>query len=135
MIKREAYMRQIRPFITGDLIKVLTGLRRSGKSVMLELIQAELKGQGISETQFVKLNFEDMGNASLCTAAALRDDVLNKISKINGKAYLFFDEIHEVMDWEKCVNSLRVELDCDIYITVSNAKLLSGELATFLAGR
>ena len=96
MIKREAYMRQIRPFIAGDLIKVLTGLRRSGKSVMLELIQAELKGQGISETQFVKLNFEDMGNTKLCTAVALRDEVLNKVSKISGKAYLFFDEKYVV---------------------------------------
>ena len=135
MIKRETYMSQIRPFIGNDLIKVLTGIRRSGKSVMLELIQAELADQGISETQFVKLNFEDMRNTHLCTAEALRDEVLDSVSSIAGKAYLFFDEIQEVTDWEKCINSFRLELNCDIYITGSNAKLLSGELATYLAGR
>jgi predicted AAA+ superfamily ATPase len=135
MIKRESYMSQIRPFINNDLIKVLTGVRRSGKSVMLELIQAELTAQGISEKQFIKFNFEDMRNTRLCTAEALRNAVLDSISLITGKAYLFFDEIQEVANWEKCVNSFRVEFDCDIYITGSNAKLLSGELATYLAGR
>lgn len=135
MIKREAYMSQIRPFIDNDLIKVLTGIRRSGKSVMLELIQAELTDQGISETQFVKLNFEDMRNTHLCTAETLHNEVSNKVSSITGKAYLFFDEIQEVVGWERCINSFRVEFDCDIYITGSNAKLLSGELATYLAGR
>ena len=135
MIKREAYMSQIRPFIAGDLIKVLTGIRSSGKSVMLELIQEELLGQGISKSQFVKLDFENMENLRLCTAAALRSEILERASHIEGKAFIFLDEIQEVEDWEKCVNSLRVELDCDIYITGSNAKLLSGELATYLAGR
>lgn len=135
MIKREAYMSRIRPFIGNDLIKVLTGIRRSGKSVMLELIQEELLVRGISEFQFVKLNFEDMRNAHFCTAEALREEVIRRISNISGKVYLFFDEIQEVTEWERCVNSFRVEFDCDIYITGSNAKLLSGELATYLAGR
>ena len=135
MIKRESYISQVRPFIGSDLIKVLTGIRRSGKSVMLELIQTELIELGVSENQFIKHNFEDMRNVHLCTAEALRDDVLKASSATSGKVYLFFDEIQEVADWERCVNSLRVELDCDIYITGSNAKLLSGELATYLAGR
>ncbi|MDR1329866.1 MAG: ATP-binding protein [Oscillospiraceae bacterium] len=135
MIKREAYMSRIRPFIGSELIKVLTGIRRSGKSVMLELIQEELIAQGISGSQFIRLNFEDMGNARLCTAEALHKEVTQRISHIEGKAYLFFDEIQEVSEWERCVNSLRVEFDCDVYITGSNAKLLSGELATYLAGR
>ena len=135
MIKREAYMSRIRPFIGKELIKVITGVRRSGKSVMLELIQDELVARGAKGSQFVKLNFEAMGNARLCAADALREEVLQRVSDIEGKAYLFFDEIQEVSEWEKCVNSLRVELDCDIYITGSNAKLLSGELATHLAGR
>ncbi|MDR1065697.1 MAG: ATP-binding protein, partial [Oscillospiraceae bacterium] len=135
MIKREAYMSRIRPFIGSELVKVLTGIRRSGKSVMLELIQEELIAQGISGSQFIKLNFEDMGNARLCTAEALHKEVAQRISRIEGKAYLFFDEIQEVSEWEKCVNSFRVEFDCDVYITGSNAKLLSGELATYLAGR
>jgi len=135
MIRREAYMSRIRPFIGNDLIKVLTGIRRSGKSIMLELIQEELTTQGNSSSQFIKFNFEDMGIARLCTAEALRKEVTQRISGIKGKAYLFFDEIQEVTDWEKCINSFRVEFDCDIYITGSNAKLLSGELATYLAGR
>ncbi|NLB43168.1 MAG: ATP-binding protein [Clostridiales bacterium] len=135
MIKRELYMKRIRPFIGSDLIKVLTGLRRSGKSVMLELIQEELINSGISGTQFISFNFESMSNAHLCTAKALHSEIIKRVSIFNGKSYLFFDEIQEVEQWEKCVNSFRVDLDCDIYITGSNAKLLSGELATYLAGR
>ncbi len=135
MIKRELYMRRIRPFIDTDLIKVMTGIRRCGKSVMLELIKQELKESGINPQQFISINFEDLNFAHLQTAKALRDAITKKASEIGGKVYLFFDEIQEVRDWEKCVNSLRVSLDCDICITGSNARLLSGELATYLGGR
>ncbi|MCD8362125.1 MAG: ATP-binding protein [Lachnospiraceae bacterium] len=135
MIKREAYMSRIRPFIGNELIKVLTGIRRSGKSVMLQLIQEELIENGIDPGQFISLNFENMSNAQLCSASALHEEIIHQAEKIGGKVYLFFDEIQEVTDWEKCINSFRVELDCDIYITGSNARLLSGELATYLAGR
>lgn len=135
MIKRETYMNRIRPFIGNDLVKVLTGIRRSGKSVMLDLIQNELADQGVSRRQMISLNFENMRNARFCTAEALRDEIMQRVSQIEGKVYLFFDEIQEVAAWEKAINSFRVELDCDIYITGSNAKLLSGELATYLAGR
>lgn len=135
MIKREMYMKRIRPFIGGELIKVMTGIRRSGKSVMLELIKEELVESGVNPVQFISVNFEDMGNIHLQTAKALHEEITRRASETDGKTYLFFDEIQEVKDWEKCVNSLRVTLDCDIYITGSNAKLLSGELATYLAGR
>ena len=135
MIKRESYMARIRPFIDGDLIKVWTGIRRSGKSVMLELIKDELRVRGVTEEQLVAFNFEDIRNAQLCTAEALHDELVRRAASIKGKIYFFFDEIQEVERWERCVNSLRVEMDCDIYITGSNAKLLSGELATYLAGR
>ncbi len=135
MIKRELYMKRIRPFINTDLIKVMTGIRRCGKSVMLELIKEELIESGVSSTQFISINFEDMRYAHLLTAKALHDEITQKASSIEGKVYLFFDEIQEVQDFEKCINSLRVSLDCDIYITGSNAKLLSGELATYLGGR
>lgn len=135
MIKRESYMARIRPFIDGDLIKVLTGIRRSGKSVMLELIKDELRARGVTEEQLVAFNFEDMRNAQLCTAEALHDELVRRAASIKGKIYFFFDEIQEVERWERCMNSLRVEMDCDIYITGSNAKLLSGELATYLVGR
>ena len=135
MIKRDLYMRRIRPFIGGELIKVMTGIRRSGKSVMLELVKQELLESGISAEQFISINFEDLRNAPLCSAEALHEEILRRAAALQGKVYLFFDEIQEVKNWEKCVNSLRVALDCDIYITGSNAKLLSGELATYLGGR
>ena len=135
MIKRELYMSRIRPFIGTDLIKVMTGIRRCGKSVMLELIQQELTESGVSRVQFISINFEDMGYSHLQTAQVLHDEITKRAKEIGGKVHLFFDEIQEVRDWEKCINSFRVSLDCDIYITGSNAKLLSGELATYLCGR
>lgn len=135
MIKREMYMSRIRPFIGTDLIKVMTGIRRCGKSVMLELIKEELKETGISPAQFISINFEDMNYEYLKTAKALHEEITKLASSIDGKVYLFFDEIQEVKDWEKCINSFRVSLDCDIYVTGSNARLLSGELATYLGGR
>lgn len=135
MIKRESYMKKIRPFINSDLVKVLTGIRRCGKSVMLYLIKKELLQQGVTPQQLISYNFENMSFARLCNAQALHDEIINKTQALTGKIYLFFDEIQEVKDWEKCINSLRIELNCDIYITGSNAKLLSGELATYLAGR
>ncbi len=135
MIKREMYMKRIRPFIGNELIKVMTGIRRSGKSVMLELIKEELIASGVSDSQFISINFEDMSYIHLLNATALHSYILSQTENIKGKVYLFFDEIQEVDSWERCINSFRVALDCDIYITGSNAKLLSGELATYLAGR
>ena len=135
MIKREMYMSRIRPFMGTDLIKVMTGIRRCGKSVMLELIKEELKETGISPAQFISINFEDMNYEYMKTAKALHEEITKLASSIDGKVYLFFDEIQEVKDWEKCINSFRVSLDCDIYVTGSNARLLSGELATYLGGR
>lgn len=135
MIQREMYMKRIRPFIGTDLVKVMTGIRRCGKSVMLNLIKDELKASGVQDVQMISFNFEVMSNAHLCTAQALHEEVLKRAAAIAGKVYLFFDEIQEVAQWEKAINSFRIELDCDIYITGSNAKLLSGELATVLGGR
>lgn len=86
-------------------------------------------------TQFISINFEDMRGSHLRTAEALHDEIMQRAKAINGKLYLFLDEVQEVTNWEKCISSLRVALDCDIYITGSNAKLLSGELAAYLGGR
>ena len=137
MTKRELYIEKIKPFIDKDIIKVLTGIRRSGKSVMLKLIMEELKQNKIDEKQFININFENLINIELTTADKLHEYILKKASEIKKKCYIFLDEIQEVKDWEKCINSLRVneEYDFDIYITGSNAKLLSGELSTYLAGR
>ena len=135
MVKRDLYLKRIRPFMNKDLIKVITGIRRCGKSVMLELIQQELMKDGIPAKAIFSYNFESMTLSHLCTAKALHQDVLEKTKGHTGKVYLFFDEIQEVHEWEKAINSFRVDMDCDIYITGSNSKLLSGELSTYLAGR
>ena len=135
MISREIYMKRIRPFINTELIKVFTGIRRSGKSVMLELVKNELKKSGVSDKNFLCINFEQFSNSELLDAKILHKRIVEFQKSADGKIYLFFDEIQEVEGWEKCINSCRVDFDCDIYITGSNAKLLSGELATYLAGR
>jgi len=130
MVIRETYLSKIRPFIGKDIIKVLTGIRRGGKSVLLEQIRDE-----INSPRTVFLNFEDLGNQHLCEYNAFHDYVCKKIGNSKEKFYLFFDEIQEVEGWEKAINSLRVKFDADIYITGSNSRLLSGELATYIAGR
>ena len=137
MIKRELYINKIKPFINKDIVKVLTGIRRSGKSIMLKLIMEELKKIGILEDQFITLNFEDLSNRYLNSALPLYEYILSKAQDKGKKYYVFLDEIQEVENWEKCINSLRVNenYNFEIYITGSNAKLLSGELSTYLAGR
>ena len=135
MIKREIYMQRIRPFINKDLIKVFTGIRRAGKSVMLELVKNELKESGIGEENFLCINFEQFSNSQFLDVESLYKKITDFQKNTKGKIYLFFDEIQEVDGWEKCINSCRIDFDCDIYITGSNAKLLSGELTTYLAGR
>lgn len=136
MIERKTYIEQIKPFINTNLIKVLTGIRRSGKSILLKLLVEEIKKMGINSEQIISLNFEDIKNKRLCTAESLNDFILSEAKK-GEKNYLFLDEIQEVENWEKVINSLRIqeEYNFDIFITGSNAKLLSGELATYLAGR
>ena len=128
-------MQRIRPFMNTELIKVFTGIRRAGKSVMLELVKNELKESGISEENFLCINFEQFSNSQYLDVQSLYKKIVDFQKNTKGKIYLFFDEIQEVTGWEKCINSCRIDFDCDIYITGSNAKLLSGELATYLAGR
>ncbi len=135
MIQRKLYMNRILPFIDTNLVKIITGIRRSGKSIMLQLIQQELEKRGIPRDHLISYNFESLAFAPLCTAQALYQEVVERTKGLSGKVYLFFDEIQEVENWEKAINSFRVDLNADIYITGSNAKLLSGELATYLAGR
>lgn len=130
MIIREAYLSKIRPFIGKDIIKVLTGIRRGGKSVLLEQIRDE-----IDSPHTIFLNFEDLGNQHLCEYNALHEFICEKIGNSTDQFYLFFDEIQEVQGWEKAINSLHVKFKADIYITGSNSQLLSGELATYIAGR
>lgn len=135
MILREQYMSKIRPFMNQPIIKVLTGIRRSGKSVMLELIQNELKLQGVNDKFFLSINLESRMNPFESSVDGIYQYVKNFATESNHKVYLFFDEIQEVDGWETMINAVMIDFDADIYITGSNAKLLSGELATYLAGR
>lgn len=135
MFKRDAYISKIRPFIDKEQIKVLSGMRRTGKSFMLELIKEELLEQGINQSQIISMNFEQMKHANLLNDKSLHEEISRISIETNKKLYLFFDEIQEVANWEKAINSFRVDFPCDIYITGSNAKLMSGELATLIAGR
>ncbi len=135
MILREKYMSKIRPFINQPIIKVLTGIRRSGKSVMLELIQNELIKQGMDKKYFMSINLESKKNQFENTVDGIYAHVKRFVEKSNQKVYLYFDEIQEMEDWKTLINAVMIDFDTDIYITGSNAKLLSGELATYLAGR
>lgn len=135
MIKREQYMAQIRDFMDKPIIKVLTGMRRSGKSVMLELIKSELQENGVSEKNIIHINFESLRYEKWKDYRVLYEKISEQCENIHGKVYILLDEIQEVSGWEKAINSFRVDFDCDIYVTGSNARLMSGELATLLAGR
>ena len=135
MILRKNYLDQIIPLIDKNLIKVLTGVRRSGKTVLLQQIQDYLLQHGRQKNNVVYISFESKANAHLKNSDALYSYLLDAGRKANGKTYIFLDEIQAVPAWEEVVSSLLVDLDCDIYITGSNSKLLSGELATLIAGR
>jgi len=133
MILRNLYIDQLKKFIGKPQIKILTGIRRSGKSTVLKLLIEELRLRGIKDAQIMIINFESFANSHLTTAKNLYDHVQNHIA--SDVKYLLFDEIQEVESWEKAVNSLMVDFDVDLYITGSNSHLLSSELATYLAGR
>jgi predicted AAA+ superfamily ATPase len=101
---------------------------------MLELIRRELLGRSAVWDQLISLNFEDMNLCELKDPRKQHDHLLAKIGSLGGRAYLFLDEVQEVASWEACVHSLRANSDADIYVTGSNARILTGELATLLAG-
>jgi len=134
LFKRELYLSRLREYYDIDLIKVLTGIRRAGKSKILEQIIDELKERGIDESHIVFINFEDLDFQYLDTANKLNDYVKTKMVT-DQKYYLFFDEIQHVKDFEKAIASLKATRNCSIFVTGSNSKLLSGELATLLVGR
>jgi len=134
LIIRELYLSKIRKYYNIDLIKVLTGIRRAGKSRILEQIIDELKNTGIDENHIIAINFEDMDYEYINTSSKLNDYVKSKI-KDDNKYYLFLDEIQHVKDFEKAIASFKATKNCSIFVTGSNSKLLSGELATLLVGR
>lgn len=135
MIVRQAYLNQIIPLIDKNIIKVLTGVRRSGKTVLLSQIQDYILAKGISRDRVINISFESKRNEKYKDGNKLYDYLISTCDSIDGKVYIFLDEIQLVYKWEEVVSSLLVDIDCDIYITGSNSKLLSGELATLIAGR
>lgn len=135
MIKRDIYLNKIIDFKdTSQLIKVISGVRRSGKSSLLMLYKEYLLEQSIGEESIIFINFEDFSFRELLSSEALNNYITSKLVS-NGKTYIFLDEIQLVEGWQKVVNSLRLNPKNDIYITGSNAALLSGSLATLLSGR
>lgn len=135
MIKREKYMGIIRGFIDKPLIKVLTGVRRCGKSMLLELIKNELLERGVPEQNIVYINFESLKNAYIQTYLDLYRVIEERVEAVTGKVYILLDELQDITEWEKAANSFLVDFDCDVYVTGSNAKLLASEFATHIAGR
>lgn len=134
MIIRTQYLNKIRPFFDSDLIKILVGIRRCGKSVLLRQIMFELQENKIEDSHIIYINFEDLQFSFIQNEMDLYNYV-NGYIKDKAKYYLFFDEIQNVNNFEKAINSFRSTINCSIFITGSNAKLLSGELATHLSGR
>lgn len=134
MLKRELYLKRIREFYDSDLIKILVGIRRSGKSVILEQIMQELKEKGTDESHLIYINFEFIEFEELTDYKKLNTYVKERIID-NSMYYLFFDEIQNVENFEKVVNSLRASKKTSIFITGSNSRLLSEELSTVLSGR
>ena len=135
MVARELYMKQIRPFMNRPFVKVIAGIRRCGKSVVLQLIADELEHQGVAVERIVYMNFESFEWMDIADAKALYRYIKDRVEKTEGRVYILLDEIQEVKDWEKAVNSFLVDWDVDVYVTGSNSRLLSSELSTYLAGR
>ena len=133
-LKRETYLEQIRPYYDSDIIKVITGVRRCGKSILLETIKDELTESGISGDQIIYLNLEDMDYDYISDAADLNREIKSRVSG-DKKYYIFLDEIQHVKSFEKALASFRATLNVSLFVTGSNSTLLSGELATLLTGR
>lgn len=134
MVKRELYLQRIRPFYDSEMVKVLTGIRRCGKSTLMKQIIEELKENGVSEEEILYINFENYKYRRLYNPDCLYDYVEESMNSVP-KRYLFFDEIQNVNEFELVINSFRATHEVSIFITGSNSKLLSGELATHLSGR
>lgn len=134
MIKRELYLERIRPFYNSEMVKVITGIRRCGKSTIMRQIIEELQEDGVSRERIMYVNFEDYQHRKISNPDALYEYVETRIDNSN-KYYLFFDEIQNVNEFELVINSFRATHNTSIFITGSNSKLLSGELATHLSGR
>ena len=133
MIFRENYVKKIMAFTDTPFVKVLTGVRRCGKSTIMQMIMDELRKRGIAEERIVSYRFDSMEYEGM-TAKQLYEMLKTKLSNTE-KTYLFLDEVQEISSWEKTVNSINTDFNVDIYVTGSNSRMMSSEIATYLTGR
>ena len=133
MIVRENYVKKIMAFTDTPFVKVLTGVRRSGKSTIMQMIMDELRKKGIPEERIVSYRFDSMEYEGM-TAKPLYEMLKTQLSQTE-RTYLFLDEVQEIPSWEKVVNSINADYDVDIYVTGSNSRMMSSEIATYLTGR
>ena len=134
MIYRKKYMDKIIPFIDAKFIKVLTGIRRSGKSTILQMIREYLLKKGINKNNILFYRFDSIEYENITSHTVLYDKLKKQIAR-KDKTYIFLDEIQEIPNWEKVVNSLMSDFDVDIYVTGSNSRMMSSEISTYLTGR
>ena len=134
MIYRKLYMDKLLPFVDSPFVKILTGVRRCGKSTILMMLRNELERRGVPAERLLMYRFDSMEYESIKTAGELYREIKAHLSG-DGKTYLFLDEVQEVEDWEKAINSFMTDFDVDIYVTGSNSRMMSSEISTYLTGR
>ena len=134
MILRPDYIEAVKPFMDAPLVKILTGVRRCGKSTIFEMIRQELLERGIPEDHIIMKKYTEMDIPDTITAKQMYDELVSRVED-DKRYYFFLDEIQEIKGWEKAVNSLLEGMNADIYVTGSNSKLMSSEISTYLTGR
>ncbi len=134
MILRPDYIEAVKPFMDAPLVKILTGVRRCGKSTIFEMIRQELLERGIPEDHIVIKKYTEMDIPDTITAKQMYDELVSRVED-DKRYYFLLDEIQEIKGWEKAVNSLLEGMNADIYVTGSNSKLMSSEISTYLTGR
>ncbi|MDR1801149.1 MAG: ATP-binding protein [Lachnospiraceae bacterium] len=134
MILRQSYVDKIMSYVNTPFVKILSGVRRCGKSTILKMVEDKLRERGIKDEQILVYQLDSMKYDDIKNASLFYNDVRNRLAN-DRKTYLFFDEIQEVEEWEKAVNSLMTDFDVDIYVTGSNSRMLSSEISTYLTGR
>lgn len=133
MINRPLYLEKIMPYADTPFVKILTGVRRCGKSTILKMIMGQLRQRGVPEEQIVSYRFDSMEYEDM-TAKEMYKELKSRLSP-NGRTYFFLDEMQEISGWEKVVNSLASDFDVDLYVTGSNSRMMSSEISTYLTGR
>lgn len=134
MINRPIYIDRIMAYVNTPFVKILTGIRRCGKSTILRMLMEEIKKRGVRDDQILHYSFDSLEYEDIKTAKALFTYLKQHLYS-EGRTYLFLDEIQEVKSWEKVVNSLMADYDVDIYVTGSNSRMMSSEISTYLTGR